>query len=416
MSNKKKILFVHQNFPGQYKHLANHFANDANFEVHTLSIKKFTDERMINHHYKLNAASREGVNQFAAEFEAKMIRAHSSILKVIELNKSGFAPDIIIGHPGWGETIFLKEIWPDAKLISYVEYYYNTRNSDIDFDLNLLKQIKSDVSAFLDFTRLKLVARNAYFTQAYIQSDFLVCPTEFQKDLLPDIFKSRVKVIHDGINTSVLKPDATASLMVNGRRFTSSDKIISYISRSLDPYRGFHIFIETIPQILKDHPDANIFIVGNPDTPGYGAALEEGRFKEFFYSKIENKIDKERVFFLGVVDYEIFKKILQITSVHLYLTFPFVLSWSMLEAMSCGSLVLGSNTGPVSEVIKHNENGILVDFFDTKSIANNINSILKNKDNYKSIKDNARETILKKYDLKSVCLPQHLDLINEVIK
>ena len=416
MGVKKKILFVHQNFPAQYKHLANYFADNKDFEVHTLSITKYEDDRMENHHYTPQSSSTPNINQFSIEFETKMIRAESVAVKALALKKNNFNPDLILGHPGWGETIFLKEIWPDCPLISYVEFYYKTRDCDIDFDIDLLKEVKGDVDRFLNFTRLKLMARNSYFSQSYLISDYLVCPTEFQKDQLPDIFRDKIDIIHDGIDTNKLKPEEDVSFKVNDVTLTNKDNVISYISRSLDPYRGFHIFIKSIPGILEKNPEANILIVGNPDTPGYGSPLKEGRFKEYFYSRIEGKIDTSRVHFLGFLKYEDYLKVLKITTVHTYLTYPFILSWSMLEAMSCGALIVGSNTGPVTEVIKNNENGIIVDFFDHKAIVENITNILKNRDKYTKIKENARKTILNNYDLEKICLPRHLKLIDKAIR
>lgn len=417
MKNKKKILFVHQNFPAQYKHIAHSLSRNKDYEVHTLSITEFKDSFTTNHHYKLSGNSSKNINQWAIEFESKMIRAGSAADKAIKIRDSGFIPDLIIGHPGWGETFFLREIWPNAKLITYVEFYYKTKNCDIDFDLELVeKYLEKDFQPYYEYNKLKLAARNAFFSSVYSTSDYLVCPTEFQKNHVPKSLRDNIKVIHDGIDTDNLQPDLNANVTVNDKVFSKNDKIISYVSRALDPYRGFHIFMRSLPKILMENPDAYVFIVGDPDHTGYGAGSPKGRFKDIFFSEIKDKVDTERVFFFGRVEYEIFIKIMQITTVHIYLTYPFVLSWSVLEAMSCGALVIGSNTEPVTEVIKDKKNGLLVDFFDDKKLSLLVTKVLKNVDNYQHIKENARDTIVKNYDLRTICLPQQLSMIEEALK
>ena len=211
-------------------------------------------------------------------------------------------------------------------------------------------------------------------------------------------------------------PIANLITRVKFIKFTKKDKIITYVSRSLDPYRGFHVFMESIPEILKENPDTYIFIAGNKESHGYGAPSPEGNFKDIFYSKIKREIDESKIFFLDFLEYSSYIKVLQISTLHIYLTYPFVLSWSMLEAMSCGALVLGSNTKPVTEVIKNNDNGLLVDFFDSKMISKKITKVLKNNDNYNDLRLNARKTIIEKYDLENVCLPAHLNLIKKALQ
>ena len=414
--NNKKILFVHQNFPGQYKHISVKLV-DLGYEVHTLSIKEYSHEGMSNHSYNLIGQSSENINQWSIEFETKMIRAESAARKALDLKENGFFPDLIIGHPGWGETFFLKEVWPEAKILSYVEFYYKTTDCDIDFDKDFIeKTLMKNFDEFHIYNKLKLTARNSPFLSSYTTSDYLVCPTEYQKSLVPKILISAINVIHDGIDTNILKPNDDVSITINKKKFTKKDKIVTYVSRSLDPYRGFHIFMNSIPEILRENPDTYIFIVGSKDTHGYGAPSPDGNFKDIFYSKIKKEIDGSKIFFLDFLEYSSYMKVLQISSLHMYLTYPFVLSWSMLEAMSCGALVLASDTEPVTEVIKNNYNGLLVDFFDSNMIAKKITKVLKNRDKFSDIRLNARKTIIDKYDLEKVCLPAHLSLIKKALK
>ena len=416
MKNNKKILFVHQNFPAQYKHISIALS-DLGYEVHSLSISEYSNDKIKSHSYKLLSLSSEGINQWAVEFETKMIRAESAAKKAFELKDKGFYPDLIIGHPGWGDTFFLKEVWPDTKMLSYVEFYYKTSDCDIDFDKNFVKDIlEEDFEYFLTRNKFKLTARNAPFLASYSTSDFLVCPTEYQKSLVPESLKNNINVIHDGIDTNILKPNEDININIKGKKFTKKDKIITYISRSLDPYRGFHIFMESLPMILKSNPDAYVFILGNKNTHGYGAPSQKGSFKDIFYGSIQKDIDSSRVFFLDTLEYSSYIKVIQITSAHIYLTYPFVLSWSLLEAMSCGALIIGSKTEPVTEVIQDNKNGLLVDFFDSKMITKTITKVLNNRQKYENIRKNARKTIVDKYDLNNICLPAHIELIKKALK
>lgn len=416
MTKKKKILFIHQNFPAQYKHIYKALIDEGH-EVHSLSIKEYIDTNMVNHHYKLSSLSSENINEWAVEFESKMIRAESAAKKALEIKESGFYPDLIIGHPGWGETFFLKEVWPEVKLLSYVEFYYKTSNCDVDFDKEFVESVlKRDFDKFYNYTKFKLAARNAPFLASYSTSDFLVCPTEYQKNLVPEPIRSKIDVIHDGIDTEVLKPKDDVTVTINGRQFSKKDNIVTYISRSLDPYRGFHIFMRSLPEVLKNNPEANIFIVGGQDTHGYGAPLKDGNFKDYFLNEIRGQVDTDKIFFLDFLEYSSYLRVIQISSVHIYLTYPFVLSWSLLEAMSCEAIIIGSKTEPVTEVLTDNDTGLLIDFFDSDQLSKMITKVLKNKDNYIKIKKNARKKILKDYDLKKVCLPAHLKLINKALK
>lgn len=417
MVKKNKILFVHQNFPGQYKHISKELI-DIGYEVHTLSITKFIDKSMTNHHYQLAGNSTKNINKWAVEFESKMIRAGSAANKAIEMKKNGFFPDLIIGHPGWGETFFFKEVWPEAKLLTYAEFYYKTKNSDIDFDPKLIQDdLGIDFESFYSYTKFKLTARNSPFLSTYAVSDYLMSPTNYQKNLLPASLRDNVEVIHDGIDTDILKPNNNATFEFNGKTLTKDSKIVTYISRSLDPYRGFHIFMKALPGILKNNPEAYILIAGNQKTNGYGSPPPEGKtFKDLFYKTIEGKIDSSRVKFLGSVSYNEFINLVQITSVHIYLTYPFVLSWSVLEAMSCGAVVIGSNTDPVTEVIENKKNGLIIDFFDHDDLVKNVTNVLNDKAKYIDIGVEARKTILEKYDLRKVCLPAQLNLIKRALK
>ena len=425
---KKKILFLHQNFPGQYKHLAPELAKIKRYDVYTLSLDstntysledlKNSLKNITHYKYSITQSNAPGVNRLAIEFETKMIRASAVLKRALELKEDGFEPDLLIIHPGWGEGFVLKEVWPHSKVINYFEFYYNTKDSDVDFDLKEDSRPNYDIDL-----RTRLVARNAPFLSACNQSDFMISPTKFQKSTAPIEYQNKIKVIHDGIDTAALtsKPDASITLTSESntnkkKTLTRKNKIIAFVNRNLEPYRGYHSFMRSLPQVIEKHPDAYILIVGGSDV-SYGAKPKgDLSYKDLFYNEIKDKIpDNNNIIFLGFVKYNLLISILDIASVHVYLTYPFVLSWSMLESMALGGLVLGSKTSPVEEVINHNKNGLLVDFFDHKSISKNINSILDNPKKYKSMRAEARKTIIKDYDLYSKCLPEQLKIIDGLL-
>ncbi len=422
---KKKILFLHQNFPAQYKHLAPELAKLKKYDVYTLSLDspntyKLDDlnnslKNITHFKYSIEEGNSAGTNRLAVEFETKMIRASAVLERALKLEKEGFKPDLLIVHPGWGEGFVLKEVWPDARFINYFEFYYNTKDSDVDFDL--LENSRPDYDINL---KTKLVARNAPFLSACNQSDIMISPTNFQKSTAPKEYQNKIKVVHDGIDTDVLvsKSDASISLTSNGKKLklTRKDKIIVFVNRNLEPYRGYHIFMRSLPGVIKKHPDAHILIVGGSDV-SYGAKpTGDLSYKDLFFNEIKDKIpEQHNIKFLGYVKYQLLLSLFDIASVHVYLTYPFVLSWSMLESMALGGLVLGSKTPPVEEVIKHNKNGLLVDFFDFNGISENINMILDNPNNFKSIRKEARKTIIDNYDLRKKCLPRQLEIIEGLL-
>ena len=419
--SKKTILFLHQNFPAQFKNLAPEMARLKEYDVHSLSLdspntyslKNLNDNlRDITHYkYKIDKGNSDGTSKLAIEFETKMIRASAVLERALELKEDGLEPDLLIVHPGWGEGFVLKEVWPKTKIVNYFEFYYNTKDSDVDFDLK--EDNRPDYDIHL---RTKLVARNATFLSACNQSDIMISPTKFQKSTAPKEYQSKIKVVHDGIDTKTLisKPDASVTLTSDDKKIklTRNNKVILFINRNLEPYRGYHIFMRSLPEVIKKHPDAYILIVGGSDV-SYGARPKgDLSYKDMYFNEIKKDIPKDHnIKFLGTVKYNLLLSLLDIASVHVYLTYPFVLSWSMLESMSLGGLILGSKTPPVEEVIKHNKNELLVDFFDHQAISKNINKILDDPMKFTSIRKEARKTIENDYDLFKKCLPLQIKIV-----
>ena len=414
MADKQQILFVHQNFPGQFKNLAPALLKEG-YDVHAIGytpnikeVKPYTGLHL--HSYNIAKGSSDDIEPLAAEFETKMIRGKSIADKCEQLKKEGLNPNLIIAHPQWGETFFLRDVWPETKILSYFEMHWRMNNSDIDFDQEFYtEELKK-------FTKRKIRPRNAFNEIIYRDSDKIITPTEYQKSTAPEYLKKNIHVVHDGIDTKYLIPSTKGEILLDGKtKLTKKEKIISFINRNLEPQRGYHIFMRSLPRVLKDNPDVHILIIGGNDS-GYGLAPPEGKtWKDIFYNEVKDQLDQSRVHFLGRIDYKTLIGIYQLTTLHVYLTYPFVLSWSVLEAMSCGSLILGSNTAPVSEVITDRKNGLLVDFFDIDKLSGAMDEVLKNSKNFDKMRTNARNTIKRKYDLNTKSLPKQIKLVKEML-
>lgn len=307
--------------------------------------------------------------------------------ELLKLKQQGYRPDVIISHPGWGETLFAKEAFPQAKLTHFCEFYYHLEGVDVGFDP---EYSMTDID---EQARIKM--RNGLHLLNLENCDIAITPTKWQHSLHPKAYHDKLHIIHEGIDTELLKPNPTVELKFkSGVTLKKGDLVITYVARNLEPYRGFHIFMRALPQLLKQNPSAHVIIVGGNDV-SYGSKPKDApnwKTKLLQENPISHK-DFNRIHFLGKVPYLDYLKILQISSVHVYLTYPFVLSWSCLEAMATGCLMIGSNTPPVQEVITHHQNGLLVDFFDINALTHQITEALNNQNNYKHFREQTRTTV-----------------------
>ncbi|MET7242082.1 glycosyltransferase family 4 protein [Methylobacterium sp. EM32] len=402
-----RVLFVHQNFPGQYRHVAPALAARPGTEVVALGINPAPALPGVRHiRYAVAGRSTPGIHPLAASFETATLRGEAAARAARALRDEGFHPDVICGHSGWGETLFLKDVWPRARLLTFAEFYYGATGADSGFDPEFPAG---------EGDALRTRARNAGQLLAFEASDRLVSPTAWQASRIPAVFRDRLSVIHDGIDTDLLKPDPGARITLGRDRLSlgAADEVVTFVNRNLEPYRGYHSFMRALPEILRRRPRARAVIVGGSDT-SYGAKPPAGRtWREIFLDEVRGELDLSRVHFVGKIPYRDYVDLLRVSGVHVYLTYPFVLSWSMLEAMALGACVVGSATPPVEEVIRHRENGILVDFFAKDAIAEAVVSVLADPGSASPLRKAARQTALA-YDLTRVCLPAHLRLIEAV--
>lgn len=393
------VLFIHQNFPAQFVHLAPALAADSNNDIRALTPSKRPCPAGVKlHTYNIKRSSNKEIHPWLGDMETKTIRAEAAFWGAMQLKKEDFMPDLIIAHPGWGESLFLKDVWPHAKLALYCEFYYQTVGGDVGFDPEFSTQ-ELDMAC-----RLRL--KNANFDLHLLQADAGISPTHYQRSTFPKHFQHKISVIHDGIDTNRIKPNPQVTMRLNGMELTKNDEIITFVNRNLEPMRGYHIFMRALPKILKDNPKARVIIVGGDDV-SYGSKPPAGTtWKQLFLNEVCDQLDLSRVHFVGKLPYPDFIQLLQLSTVHVYLTYPFVLSWSLLEAMSAGCAIVASDTAPVREVIKHNETGLLVDFFDGNAIVEKVSYLLKSLKERQRLGEMARELILQQYDLETKCLPR----------
>ena len=394
------ILFVHQNFPGQFLNLAPALAarghevtaltdegNQRPSPVRTLRYKAPPKEITVSH----------PPGRVYAEMSARGLSV-ARAARVMR-DRHGYVPDLVFGHSGWGETLFLKEVWPSARLCIYAELLYRSRGHDVGFD--------TEFAGDPEEARLGTVPRSAHLVQAIVQADAALSPTRYQATSFPPELRSKITVIHDGIDTDRLRPDPGAVLELPGLpRLAAGDEVLTYVGRSLEPYRGFHVLMRALPAVLAARPQARVVLVGGDGT-SYGAGPKDAAsWKVKLLAELGPRLDPGRVHFPGRIPYGAYMRLLQVSRAHAYLTYPFVLSWSLTEAMSAGCQVIASDTEPVRELIADGVNGRLVPFFDLPAWEAALIRALGPDPEAARLGAAARQTIVDGYDLRRICLPK----------
>ena len=404
------ILFVHQNFPGQYRELFTWLRQQGGHEIVFLTqrtdVPDVKGARIVS--YKPHHTPDKSAYALTAYWEECAGNGYGAAQAAQSLKSGGFTPDVIIGHVGWGELTFLKQVWGDVPIIGYFEYFFLAKGGSVGFDPEF------PVSPHAPFT---MHARNAV-NFANIQTvDLGHSPTAWQAGTFPDTFQSKIYVKHDGIRTDQLLPDPDAAVPLGrlGRAATRDDEIFTYMARNMEPTRGFHVFMRALPQILAARPNARALIIGGNEVSYGKKSGAQGGYRAEMEREVGDRLDWSRVHFLGRVPYADYQRIIQISRCHIYLTVPFVLSWSLLESMSMGATIVASDVPPVREAIEHGKTGLLTDFFDPEALANKVVDVLARPGTYAHLGPAAREQVVAGYDFKTVCLPEHLHQINALV-
>lgn len=405
------LLFVHQSFPGQYRHIIRYLSESGSHQIVGLGLHQCSEplpNGVKYFRYSLQRGNTPGIHDWLLDIDSKLIRGEACAYAAQELNRQGFIPDIICAHPGWGECLFLKEIWPSVPILAYQEFYYRSFGADFDFD--------PEFQSSLDWkSRARLRLKNANPLLMLEAADWNITPTNFQKSTFPRSFHHKFSVIHDGIDTSLASPKATLSRLQlpNNISLSSSDAIVTFVNRTIEPHRGCHTFLRSIPHIQRSNPHVHIIVVGSTTGVSYGKPAPSDSWLNEFIPEIQGQCDLNKVHFVGSLPYHQYLSLLNISSCHVYLTYPFVLSWSLLEAMSFSLPVVGSSTSPVQEVISDSYNGLLVNFFSPEEVADSVSQILKDSVLSAKLGANARQTILDNYSLEK-CIPNQFSLMQLV--
>ena len=402
-----KLLFIHKDFPGQYIHIIRHLADQGHQIVGIGEHPAAGTDRIRYIQYKFDV-SVSPAHAFAQEFDLAVRNGETVARECERLKASGFIPDIVIGHTGWGETFFIKDVWPNVPLLGYFEFFYHATDSDVDFDAEFPPPSE---------TVKRLRTRNAINLVALDASDWGQSPTRWQRARYPNCYHDRISVIHEGVDTDFFRPDDSARLLIAGGICLGGEsKVITYAARSLEPYRGFHIFMRSLPEVLRRLPDAHVVIVGD-DGVSYGRPPNNAEnWRQQLLREVGDSLEFSRVHFLGHVNLRQYLTVLQISDVHVYLTYPFVLSWGLLNALSTGCMVVASDTDPVAEVIADGQNGSLVNFFDHDALARQVVSVIRaGRRASAHMRVAARLSIIRDFDLKQVCLPAYTSLLKQII-
>jgi glycosyltransferase involved in cell wall biosynthesis len=412
MGRTMKLLFIHQNYPAQFKNLAPALAS-AGHEVVALSLREHPvpvlgGVRLVR--YQPQRGTTPGVHPWVGDFETKAIRGEAAFRAMLRLRESGFVPDVVVAHPGWGESLFVRHVWPRARLGIYCEYFYRPDGADVGFDPEFANHDPADPCR----VQLKNVNNLLHFEIAQAG----LSPTHFQADTFPQPFRQRITVVHDGVDTAQVAPEPGVRLRL-GPSLTLSrdDEVVTFVNRNLEPYRGYHVFMRALPALLRARPSAHVLIVGG-DSVSYGARAPAGRsWKQVFVEEVRPRIPDAhwaRVHFLGNLPYGQFVPLLQLSTAHVYLSYPFVLSWSLLEAMSAGCAIVASDTVPVREAITHELTGRLVPCLDPDAVATALVDLLGDAGARRRLGENARALARDRYDLRRVCLPRQLQWVSSL--
>ena len=397
-----KIVFVHRRGPGQFRHLATDLARrGSSVTVICEEIEERLPGVEFVTHREPDAARRPDHATISLEHIDRATRVADALLAMA---KHRGQPDVVVGHIGWGSLLFAKDVLPQTPMLGYCEYFYHAEGTDLDFDA-------SRPPSHSDRKRLKLRNMTQLATLESVEAG--VSPTGWQRDLYPEACRSRIAVCHDGIDTRLCAPDPRARFeLPDGRAVSAGAPVVTYAARYFEPYRGFPQFMRAAKLVAERHADA-IFLVAGEDGNAYSPPRSDGStWREAMMR--ETGIDPRRIVFLGRLSHAKLIKLFQVSAAHIYLTYPFVLSWSLLEAMSCGTFIVASDVPPVREFVRSGHNGVLVDFWNPNALAEEVLGALRS-DGRLQLRTAARLSIQKSLDLED-CLAHQRSILARILQ
>ena len=408
-----KILFVHQNFPGQYLHILRSLLADNQKRPGTHELVFMTEPNMNNLSgvrkvtYSKPPLSQAGVHMDAHDFDVAMRRAAACAEGAMKIKNLGFTPEIILGHHGWGEMLNLVDVFPGVPILGYFEFFYRTENSDVNFDPEFPMPL-------VRYAGVR--AKNCVNLQALALNQYGQAPTVWQKSTYPAWAQERIELLEEGVDLELCKPDPgirKKTLKVGTLSVSPRQKLLTYVARNLEPYRGFHTFMRALPKILAARPDVVVSVVGG-DEISYGAPpATGGTWRETLLAELRGKLDLARVHFLGKIPYDQHLSLLKRSDVHVYLSYPFVASWSLREAMACGCMIIGGDTQTVTEFITDGKTGIVVPALDPKARAKAVLEAMENPKRAAGMRLAARDYAERRLDMGDY-ITRYRDLIERV--
>ena len=394
----RDAILIHRRLPGQFSPLAEVLFERGDFRVFALG----SDEVSATIE-PLMSSRLEEVKLYPTSSTFSPVSSHQRILDALNNSRAvareliawrtqGLQPDLIVSHLGWGESIHVRSIFPEATHIGYCEFFHHPQGVDVGFDPEFGAK---DLEAEWNVREL-----NAVELMGIESMDIGLSPTRWQRDLFPAAYRPRIRLIHEGVDCEAFAPfeNAVFELPGTGRRLTKVDKVVTLATSSLEPYRGIHTFIRALPSILSSHPDCQVVIAGSGDAPRYGHSTTIDGLHLIDALLAENPLPLERIHFVGFLEKEAYRSLLQVSSAHVYLTVPFVLSWSLMEAMAVGCSIVASATAPVLEVLRNEDNAFLVDFLSPEDVAKRVSMVLSSPSDFQHLGLRARQTIQSRYD------------------
>jgi len=398
-----QVLFLHNNFPAQYRHVAAALAADPQNRIYAASLdNKKNLPGVTKFLYKASREANKTTHHYLRGTESAVLDGQAVFRACLGMKQKGIQPDVVCGHSGWGTTIYVKDAFPDARVLSYFEWYYRWKDSDVDF---FDKAVSYD-----DQCRIR--TRNLPILLDLAHCDWGMSPTKYQLSQIPTIFHPKLSLLHDGIDTDFFAPAETPRLELPNLTLTGDMEILTYATRGMEPYRGFPEFMRAAAILQKRRPNLQVVIAGQ-DRVAYGKKLPEGQSYRGKMLEELGDLDQSRLHFTGLLPYDQYVKLLQCSTVHAYLTIPFVLSWSLLESMATGCLVVASDTAPVRELIDDGRTGLLFDFNSPHQLADRAEEAIARRADMAEIRARARALIVERYALKDL-LPKHIGLIRDL--
>ena len=403
-----KVLFIHNGAPGRFAHIARAMLARG-WSGALINGPTGTDiPGLDNRRFAFDLPAVRPAFRPVQRVEQALLMGRGAAQVAERLKAEGFVPDLIIGHPGWGEMLYLNEVFRGVPQIQLGEYYYHSEGADSNFDPEF-------PASQLD-SRIMVVAQNAHFALSYVEARAIVVPTPFQASLIPECFQGKVHVIHEGIETEAIVRTPPEHLKLgDGTVFDGSFPVISFANRRFEPLRGVHVFLRMLPRLFELVPNLRVLMIGADDPGTYGLPpAKGGTWLQTLRAEQGDRLDWSRVHILPPLPHKQLHRVFSNTTAHVYLTYPFVLSWSLLEAMACEAIVVASDTAPVRDAIRHGENGLLVDFFDAEAMAQQLAEVCRDPGRFAPLRAAARETVVREYDRATICDPAWLELIETV--